>query len=646
MTSSIINSITTTPKKQKIRGVVRNATEQDWLDVNPVPDKGEIVYTSDLNNLKVGDGVTPYSSLTPIAGGGGGTSDYSQLSNKPKINGTTLSGDQSASDLGLQDALVSGTNIKTIDGNSILGSGDLELSTYITFSNSWPTNSTTKVFCDAIAADSNAVAGKAYLGEVTINDLPAGIGNAEIVAEIMDGTTAADKVIKLTLTSGNVSPYMWVYTYWNNGSNVSGWQTWQEPLVSGTNIKTINSNSILGSGNITIDSLPSQSGQSGKYLTTDGSTASWASVPAAPTVNFSIDGGNYTAGSGTYAITRFSLILQKQDFTWEKPTDTSVTYTDATNKTANTSGFLLNQIRYYGHTSTLSTGQITAENKVYSKFDGVSMSWSTNCGTAPAWSLGTWVYLVGSIGNDGLFYLDTTQWWSTSLPSTNDGKLYIRLGTVTTSNTSQIAFLEDRPIFYHDGVGIKEYVQADNKQDLISDLSTIRSGAAAGATAVQPSALNSYVTLGTGQTITANKTFTGHIKLQGANAAISAGDNNLQEKALLQRSGGVIVIGNTTDPVKVQGSGTRPAYGDNDSFALLSDIPSVYNPTITITQGGITKGSFSLNQSSGDTIALDAGGSTIPTVSGQSGKFLTNDGTDLAWGISTVVTFKEWGANE
>lgn len=38
-------------------------------------------------------------------------------------------------------------------------------------------------------------------------------------------------------------------------------------------------------------------------------------------------------------------------------------------------------------------------------------------------------------------------------------------------------------------------------------------------------------------------------------------------------------------------------------------IPTVNNSTITITQGGVTKGSFTLNQASGDTIALDAGGS-------------------------------------
>ena len=58
----------------------------------------------------------------------------------------------------------------------------------------------------------------------------------------------------------------------------AGLAKFQAPLISGTNIKTINNNSILGSGNIDIDSLPSQTGQSGKFLTTDGTDASWATV--------------------------------------------------------------------------------------------------------------------------------------------------------------------------------------------------------------------------------------------------------------------------------------------------------------------------------------------------------------------------------
>ena len=54
----------------------------------------------------------------------------------------------------------------------------------------------------------------------------------------------------------------------------------QATLVSGTNIKTINNNSILGSGNLDIDGLPSQTGQSGKFLTTNGTIASWGEIPS------------------------------------------------------------------------------------------------------------------------------------------------------------------------------------------------------------------------------------------------------------------------------------------------------------------------------------------------------------------------------
>lgn len=70
--------------------------------------------------------------------------------------------------------------------------------------------------------------------------------------------------------------------------------TKQDVLVSGTNIKTINSNSILGSGNLDIDALPSQTGQSGKFLTTDGTDASWANVDALP---------SQTGQSGKYLTT-------------------------------------------------------------------------------------------------------------------------------------------------------------------------------------------------------------------------------------------------------------------------------------------------------------------------------------------------------
>lgn len=59
----------------------------------------------------------------------------------------------------------------------------------------------------------------------------------------------------------------------------TGLATKQDTLVSGTNIKTVNGNSLLGNGNVNIDTLPSQTGQSGKFLTTNGTDPSWAEIP-------------------------------------------------------------------------------------------------------------------------------------------------------------------------------------------------------------------------------------------------------------------------------------------------------------------------------------------------------------------------------
>lgn len=62
--------------------------------------------------------------------------------------------------------------------------------------------------------------------------------------------------------------------------------TKQDNLVSGRNIKTINNQSVIGVGNINIDSLPNQTGNANKYLTTNGSAASWVDVYAMQIVDY------------------------------------------------------------------------------------------------------------------------------------------------------------------------------------------------------------------------------------------------------------------------------------------------------------------------------------------------------------------------
>lgn len=142
--------------KAKLDGIDM-ATKQDTLV------SGVNIATINGNNLLEGGNIT-------IEGGSGGTSDYTQLSNKPKINNVELSGNKTTSELGIniptktsdltndsgfinaetepafnsspaknitneditswngkQDTLVSGTNIATINNQSLLNGGNINI---------------------------------------------------------------------------------------------------------------------------------------------------------------------------------------------------------------------------------------------------------------------------------------------------------------------------------------------------------------------------------------------------------------------------------------------------------------------------------------------------------------------------------------
>ena len=130
-----------------------------------------------------------------------------------------------------QPLLVSGENIKTVNGNSLLGAGNIAIDTYQPFPAGWRTSGTIDQLMADITADNSAVVGMAYLGEVTCSDLPFN-GNAELIVNIMNGS-GSSKVIWAELTSGDTSPYFWHYTYWN--SHGSGWRGY---IPSSVNVMT------------------------------------------------------------------------------------------------------------------------------------------------------------------------------------------------------------------------------------------------------------------------------------------------------------------------------------------------------------------------------------------------------------------------
>lgn len=149
----------------------------------------------------------------------------------------------------------------------------------------------------------------------------------------------------------------------------------------------------------------------------------------------------------------------------------------------------------------------------------------------------------------------------------------------------------------------------DGKQDTISDLATIRSGAAAGATAVQPSDLATIATTGDYTDLLNKPTIPAAQVNSDWNA--NSGVAQILNKPTLAT---VATSGSYNDLLNKP---TIPAAQVNSDWDAISGvaqilnkptIPTVNDATITITQGGVTKGSFTLNQASGDTIALDAGG--------------------------------------
>lgn len=129
--------------------------------------------------------------------------------------------------------------------------------TFLPFNSNWVTNSTTETFLSNVFNDTNAKPRMAYMGALTCSDLPFN-GNAEAVITILPSTVST-KVVHATITSGTDSPYRWECSYYiqNSTPHYTGWIGFQPEL-------------------------PTQSGHSGEFLTTDGSTLSWAPSSASP----------------------------------------------------------------------------------------------------------------------------------------------------------------------------------------------------------------------------------------------------------------------------------------------------------------------------------------------------------------------------
>jgi hypothetical protein len=237
------------------------------------------------------------STTAPLSGGG----DLSANRTLSIPQATTLvDGYISATDWNTfaskQAALVSGTNIKTINSTTLLGSGNIAVEPTITagttgqyyrgdktfqtldktavgLANVDNTSDANKPISTATQTALNAKQGTITLTTTGTSGASTLVGNTLNIPQYIGGVTSVTGTAPV-VSSGGTTPAisMPAATSLVNGYLSSAdWTTFnnkQAALVSGTNIKTINSTSLLGSGNIAVEPTIT-AGTTGQYYRGD-----------------------------------------------------------------------------------------------------------------------------------------------------------------------------------------------------------------------------------------------------------------------------------------------------------------------------------------------------------------------------------------
>lgn len=280
-----------------------------------------------------------------------------------------------------QDTLVSGTNIKTINNQSILGEGNIE----ITGGEVDLTNYYTKPEADGkfatitaineqsadIAALETAMNGKqpTLVSGTNIktinNESLLGEGNIEVAKKTdipsTDNLATKDELTAVETVANNADTKADAAT-----SRIESVETAmgnkQDTLVSGTNIKTINSQSILGSGDLTVSGVSDEQAQEiAKIPTLETELAQKANASDVPTAQTGRYGTNKNYVYSEGEIDNYKGVMSKLEVGVNNAEDVILAY-NLWNSTSTQSFMLPNA-------TTSKAGIITAADKT--KLDSI-----------------------------------------------------------------------------------------------------------------------------------------------------------------------------------------------------------------------------------------------------------------------------------
>ena len=157
---------------------------------------------------------------------------------------------------------------------------------------------------------------------------------------------------------------------------------------------------------------------------------------------------------------RYRLLFTSADGTHYVPANTSSSTSATSSKTVNQTPIdPFGHIVYYGYTTAIEANARPGASYLWIIYT-LSLGHSFNR-TGAALTLDDWapVYIKCAPQANGSAIIDANTPYVQALPTTNDGKIYIFLGVAY--NATNIELLNNHPVYYHDGTGIRMWTGAD-----------------------------------------------------------------------------------------------------------------------------------------------------------------------------------------
>ena len=158
---------------------------------------------------------------------------------------------------------------------------------------------------------------------------------------------------------------------------------------------------------------------------------------------------NYATLPSATACGRYRILFTSADDTKYVPANASTTTSSTSKKTVTTEKIdPFGKIVYYSTTTTRTAGQNFSAGYLYYQYYSFTLGYSLNTtGAALTLTPSAPVYIVCNPQTDGSALIDSTTPFTQTLPSTEDGKIYIYLGIARSATAMELQI--SHPVYYY-----------------------------------------------------------------------------------------------------------------------------------------------------------------------------------------------------